>query len=436
MANESLYKEYLDGKYEPVVDSIVRTINGEEGERNYYYDKMLTPKLSVSGTFEAVTTDNTYVSADWVATDSELPVKKRDSLGKVTGKLVKSGMAMNLNEQQMQDIDTMRAVGAEDVDILEVIMDDTIRCTRGEKELMECAFLEELSTGVCVIDDSENTGIGVRINAGYLDENKFKPQFLWSDTEHSKPLDDFEKIIDAAAEKKRELKFCFMDKATWKLFRDSKQVREYMAGRGDQKIFVAGGGSTDVLPKSTLASINTALSEDETYGFKIVIISYKGVIEKNGHRSPVTPWQKGMVVFTKTENVGKLWWAKVAEDNHRVEGVTYVELGNGVLLSKYSTNRPTLTEWTQIQARTVPVVNGAENIYQLDTTTTVTDDTENNKITIAGTEHKKSDILTAIAAVTGVTLPAGTSDAAVVQLFNSWSKKVQDAVVDAIVDTE
>ena len=435
MANESLYKEYLDGKFKPIVDSIVRTINGQEGERNYLHDKMLTPKLSVAGTWEAVTTDNTYVSADFVSTDSELPLKKRDSLGKVTGKLVKSGMALYLNEQQMQDIDTMRAVEADDKDILEVILDDTVRCTRGEKELMERAFLEELSTGVCQIDDSENVGIGVRINAGYLEENKFTPQFDWADAEHAKPLDDFERIIDAAEAKKRELNFCFMDKATWTKFRDSKQVREYMAGRGDQKIFVA-GGSTDILPKSSLAAINAALSEDENIGLKIVLINFKSVIERNGVRTTVTPWANGMVVFTKSENVGKLWWAKVAEDNHRVPGVTYVEVGNGVLLSKYSTNRPTLTEWTQIQGRIVPVVNGAENIYQLDTTTFVTDASEDNKITINGTEHKKSDILTAWASVTGVTLPSSITDANLVALFNTLNKKTQADIVAAIVDTE
>ena len=435
MSQESLYKEYLEGRYEAAINEIKQTTNGEEGDRTYLHEEMLTPKLSVSGNWESISSDNTFVSADFVTTDSEIPVKRRDSLGKVTGKLVKSGMALKLNETQMQDIDTMRAVGADELDILEEILADSKRCIRGEKELMERAFLEELSSGVCVIDDTENVGIGVRIDAGYLDENKFHPQIPWSDTENSKPLDDFEKIIEAANDKKRELNFCFMDGATWKLFRDSKQVREYVAGKGDSKIIVA-GGSTAALPKYSLDAVNTALKEDQDYGFEIRVIKYKAVIEKNGQRTPTVPWQQGMIVFTKSLNVGKLWWAKVAEDNHRVSGVTYQDLGNGTLLSKYSTNQPTLTEWTQIQARTVPVINGAENIYQLDITTTVTDSSEDNKITIAGTEHKKSDVLTAITAVTGITLPAGTSDAAVVQLFNSWNKKIQDAVVDAIVDTE
>lgn len=432
---ESLYKEYIEGRWETTVDSIVKTINGEEGARNYLHDTMLDPKYAVSGKWEAITTDNTYVMADFVSTDSELPVKRRDSLGKVTGNLVKSGMALSLNETQMQEIDTMIEVGANEEDIMEEIMEDPTRCTKGEKELIEFAFLQELSTGVCAIEDQENIGLSVRVSAGYLEENKFTPQIPWSDTEHSKPLDDFEKIIEAAAEKKRDLNYVFMDNTAWKQFRDSKQVREYIAGR-DKKIYIGGSANND-LPKSTLAEVNKILSEDETYGVEIRIIKFKGVKEHKDHsRETRVPWQKGMVVFTKSEKVGRLWWARLAEDKHRVEGTNYIELGNGVLLSKYRTNEPTLKEWTKIQGRQVPVINGAENIYQLDTTSTVTDASEDNKITIGETEHKKSDILTAIAAVTGVTLPANTTDAAVVQLFNSWNKKVQADVIAAIVDTE
>lgn len=432
---ESLYKEYIEGRWEPTVDSIVRTVNGEEGARNYLHDTMLDPKLAVSGKWEAITSDNTYVMADFVSTDSELPVKRRDSLGKVTGNLVKSGMALWLNETQMQEIDTMIDTGADEEDIMEEIMDDPTRCIKGEKELIEFAFLQELSTGVCSIEDQENIGLSVRIDAGYLDENKFTPQILWSDTEHSKPLDDFEKIIEAAEAKKRDLNYVWMDNTAWKQFRDSKQVREYIAGR-DKKIYIGGSGNNE-LPKSTLADVNKILSEDETYGVEIRIIKFKGVKEHKDHsRETKIPWQRGMVVFTKSEKVGRLWWARLAEDKHRVEGTNYIELGNSVLLSKYRTNEPTLREWTKIQARQVPVINGAENIYQLDTTTTTTDASEDNKITLDGTEHKKSDILTAITAVTGVTLPSNITDAAVVQLFNSWNKKTQEAVIAAIVDTE
>ena len=433
-STESLYKEFLADKWGPTVDSLVKLVNGQEGDRNYLQDELLTPKFAVNGNWESITSDNTYVMADFVALDSEIPLKRRDSIGKVTGKLVKSGMALPLNESQMQDIDTMMQIGADEGDIVDAVMEDTTRCIRGHKELMECALLEELSTGVCEIADTETAGLAVRINAGYLDENKYSPQVVWSDTEHSKPLDDFEKIIDAANSKKRDLNYVWMDKTAWRNFRDSKQVREYIAGR-DKKVYIA-GINADSLPKSSLADVNAILREDELYGVEIRLIDFKAVREINGERTTVEPWKNGMVIFTRSNKVGRLWHAKVAEDNHRDASSTYKVLENNVLLSKYRTSKPTLKEWTQIQARTVPVIDGAEGIYSLDTTTTTTDDTENNKITLDGVEHKKSDILTAIASVTGVTLPSGTSDAAVVQLFNSWSKKVQDAVIAAIVDTD
>lgn len=435
MAEKSLYQEYLDKKYEPVVTSIVETLNGKEGDLRYYHKEMLTPRFSVNGLWESVSANYTRVSADFVALDSELPIKKRDSLGKMTGKIVKSGMELRLNEQQMQELDTMRSLNIDIKQILEKLFEDTAKCISGEYELMEGAFLEELSTGVCEIDDSENVGIGVRLDAGYLDENKFTPEVLWSDTEHSKPLDDIERVIDAAREKNRMLNYIFMDKRTWKLFRDSVQVREYMAGR-KASIYIGGNGTNDILPKSTLAELNSTLKDDGTYGVEIVLIDRTVIKERNGVRTYTTPWQQGMVIFTESMNVGDLVWAYVAENNHKVDGVTYVNVENGILLSKFSTNQPTLAEFTRIQGRIVPVVNGAENIYQLDTTSAVTDsDNSDNKITINGSEHKKSDILTAITAVTGVTLPSDITDAALVALFNTWNKKTQDAVIDAIVDT-
>lgn len=435
MANESLYKEYLQDRYEAVVQSINETLNGKEGDLRYYHKEMLTPKFSVTGLWESVAAQYSAVSADFVALDSELPIKKRDSIGKTNGKIVKSGMELRLNEQQMQELDTMLKTNVSIKQILEKIFEDTARCMRGENELMERAFLEELSTGVCLIDDSENVGIGARIDCGYLDENKFSPYVAWADTEHSKPLDDCEKVVDAATSKNRVIKYMLMDKKAWKLFRDSKQVREYMAGR-TSKIYIAGNNSSDLLPKSTLSEINATLKDDGSYGFEIVLIDRTIITERNGVRQYVTPWKEGMVIFTDSLNVGDLVWANVAESNHKVEGVTYVDVENGILLSKFSTNQPTLAEFTRIQGRIIPVITRAENIFQLDTTTTTTDTTEDNKITLDGTEHKKSDVLTAITTVTGVTLPAGTSDAAVVQLFNSWSKKTQDAIIAAIVDTE
>ena len=432
---ESLYIEYLESRFKPTVDSIVKKINGEEGDRTYLHDKMLTPKNAIQGKWESVTSDNVYVMANFVSTDSELPVKRRASLGKVTGNLVKSGMALSLNETQMQELDTMMAMNADELDIMDILMDDSTKCIRGEKELMECAFLEELSTGVCAIDDEEHEGLAVRIDAGYLDENKFTPQYSWADPNTAKPLDDFERIIEAAEAKKRDLNFVWMDNTAWKQFRDSKQVREYVQGR-DKKVYIGGQSASD-LPKSSLAEINKLLAEDETYGnVQIRVIRFKAVREKKDHTyETIVPWARGMVVFTRSEKVGKLWWADVAEDKHRVEGTTYVKIGNSVLLSKYTTNQPTLQEWTKIQGRQVPVIDGAEGIYQLDTQSVTTDGSEDNKITIAGTEHKKSDVLTAFTTVTGITLPAGISDAVFVALFNTLSKKVQADIVAAIVDT-
>lgn len=424
--SESLYKEYLDGKYEPVVLAIVEQINGSDGELNYMHDRMLTPRFSVNGKWETLSADYHRVSADFVAQDSELPLKKRDSLAKASGDIVKSGMEMKLNEQQMQEIDLMFDLKADVQQIMAKLTEDSAKCIAGMKELTERAFLEALSTGQTLITDSENTGIGIRLDFGYKDENKFNSNFVWEDKEKSTPLDDIEKVIDAATAQGKALRHAWMSKKTWKQFRDSKQVISYTAGRNYY------AGDISAYPKSTLADINGLLVDDDTYGITIHVIDRSVEIEKNGVRKFIKPWKEGMVVFTATENVGDLVWANVAESKRKIPGVTYQSLSNGVLLSKFSVNRPTLAEFTQIQGRLVPVINGGANIFQLDTINVNEDDAEDGNITLWDQTYTKAKVLGALKSVNGIDLPSTTKESTIVQIINGFNRKVQSDIKTAL----
>lgn len=78
---------------------------------------MLRKKYSVTGKWEAISVMNTRISADYVAMDFSLPLKRRDSIGKTSGDIVKSGMELWLNEKQLTELDTMLAQKANDSDI-------------------------------------------------------------------------------------------------------------------------------------------------------------------------------------------------------------------------------------------------------------------------------------------------------------------------------
>ena len=61
---------------------------------------------------------------------------------------------------------------------------------------------------------------------------------------------------------------------------------------------------------------------------------------------------------------------RLAEQDSPVAGVAYQTVEDFILVSKFRLNRPSLAEITNSQSRVVPVIDGVEDIYLLDTTVT------------------------------------------------------------------
>lgn len=358
---QSAFVQWIDKYFKGIVIKVTETVNDKNAETlTYLFKEMLRKEFSVTGKWESVSTLNTRVSADFVAMDSSLPLKRRDSLGKVSGDIVKSGMELWLNEQQLTELDAMVAQGTSEAEIVAKLFQDTPKVITGVYELMEKSFLEGLSTGVTVIDDSENVGTGVRLDFGYLDDNKMGVEALWSDVD-AKPLSDFRKAKKKAKATGHVLTEVFMDDVTFDNFVATKQVREYFAWS------LKFTGDTSNVPVPSIEDINVALKKDNKYKLTIHIIDRTIINEKNGVRTVVTPWSEGKVIMTSTTQVGVLAYAKLAEMNHPVEGVSYQTTDDYILVSKFRQNRPSLAEYTTSQARVVPVICNVEQIYQIDT---------------------------------------------------------------------
>jgi hypothetical protein len=272
-------------------------------------------------------------------------------------------MELWLNEKQLTELHAMRAQSIPEGEIVAKLFMDTPRVITGINELMEKCFLEALSTGVTVIDDTENVGIGVRMDFGYLNENKFGANVLWSDSETAQPLDDFRKVIKKAKSVGNTISQVYMDDVTFANFVATKQVREYFAW---SLKFV---GDLKVVPIPTIDEVNSALKKDNAYRLTIHIIDRTVINEKNGVRTVTTPWSEGKVVFTTTTQVGVYTWARLAEMDSPVAGVSYEIADSYILVSMFRTNRPSLREFTTSQARVVPVICDVDKIYLLDTKT-------------------------------------------------------------------
>lgn len=358
---QSLFFEYI-GKYFPkLVLGVTEKLNAtNQTALTYLHKTMLGTNYSVDGRWESLTGSYSRVAADVVSMDSELPLKKRDSLSRASGDLPKLGMELYLNEKQMSDIDALIAQGSNINTIVAKIFEDTPRVITGVLERLEYMFLEGLSTGIALAD-TDNVGAGVRINYGYLAENQFGVKTLWATPTTAKPLDDFQKVVDKATEDGYNITRAYTDPDTINALLACDQLRQQYA------FSIGYVGALTQVPIPTLDQANAVLSSK--YGFSLSKINRSVRTEKNGVQTPIKPWKKGTIVFAVDEKVGSLVWTRLAEQNHPVEGVSYQTAETYIMVSKYRVNRPSLREYTTSQARVVPVISNVDRIYTIDSLT-------------------------------------------------------------------
>jgi len=356
---QSLFIEWVKKYFPAITVSITETLNGENRQPTYLFKKMLKPAFSLDGKWESLNVNGALVAADIVSMDSSLPLKKRASVGKASGDIPKMGMEFKLNEKQLTDLDTLVAMNGTDAQILEKLFEDTGKSIGGVYERNEAIFLEGLSTGLALVLDDENVGADVRVDYGYLPANKFESETAWTDPA-STPFTDMQPLLDKASADGYPTVVVMLDRATWNAISKTQEAKDIYAS-GLQII-----GNNVPIP--TFSQLNTAVKD--RYGFVFEIVDRTIRYEKNGIQTSVKPWATGQVVFLNTTDVGKLVYARLAEQNHPVDGVQYQVADGYILVSKYRQNKPSLSEHTTSQARVVPVIHNVQSIYLLDSTVT------------------------------------------------------------------
>lgn len=356
---QSFWINYVNQYFPSLVLKVVEKINEKnQTQLSYLFKRLLNQQYSVDGRWATLTGAYSRVAADVVAMDSSLPLKMRDSLEKASGDIAKMGMEMTLNEKQMSDIDAMIAQGIPESTIVSKILADVPRVIEGIYERLELMFLQGLSTGIALAD-SDNVGTGIRINYGYLTENQFKVKTVWSTIATSVPIDDINAIKKKAVNDGFGLRHAYGDSDAFDNLIASTQFKERFA-------FNLGyvGSNIPVPSDEQASSVFRSL-----WGFDYTKIDRTIKTEKDGNRTINTPWKAGTIVFTADDVVGDLMWTRLAEMNRPVAGVTYQTADNYMLISKFRQNRPSLAEFTNSQARVVPVVVNVDRIYTLDTKT-------------------------------------------------------------------
>lgn len=356
---KSLYFQYAEKYFPRLVLSVVEKINERDARAQvpYLYRSLLTRRFSLDGRWASILADYSRVAADVVSLDSELPLKSRDTLEKVTGDIPKLGLKLQLTEKQMKEIDGMLAQGLPEEQIVRAIFGDTARVISAIYERIEDLFLSELSTGVGV--STRSNGTGVRIDVGYKPENQKGVAVVWNgNADTATPIDDIQAVFDKALEDGNTITDVWADDHALRSMYRAKQVRESFA-------FISGFVG-DKIPTLNFAQVANVFQSN--WNVTLHRVARKVRTELNGVRQSHSPWAEGRLVFTCDDTVGALVWTAVAEASRPVAGVVYQAADEFILAKRFSTTDP-LKEITASEAMAIPVIDGVDRIYTIDSKT-------------------------------------------------------------------
>jgi len=354
--NPSFFIEYIAKYFAPLVQKITELINGKKTEETLLHKTMLTDEYSADLKWGAKEINGSIVAADVVSMESSLPLKKRDSISAASGDVPKIGLKLRKGEKTIKDIQVMAATGANEQQIVQKIFDDVPKVIKGIDVRKEIMFQQALSSGVTLVEDDENTGIGIRVDFGYKAENIFRSKVPWGNTGYT-PQDDIDEVFDKVEDDGNAIILVMMSKKYFNLFKNSTQGKVIAANFSN---YVYASASN--LPIPSKATFLAAL--EDLYGAKFQIVNSSFRVEKDGVQKTVKPWAEANIVFLYDTTIGRLVYGTLAEKTNPVAGVVYQDGTQGTLISKYSKNDP-LEEFTAGQALAIPVIDGVRSIYLL-----------------------------------------------------------------------
>jgi hypothetical protein len=425
---QSLFYKYLE-RFFPRLQRLIETVNKKRGERLVYLHKQhLNEEYSPDNKWESTISDTTFVAADFVSMDSALPIKQRDTIQTANGKLPKVGISRILRESDINALNTMEAQGGNAQLIARKLANDPVACAQGIDERNEYNFLFGLSNGYVAIKDEDNPSQLMRITFNYLAKNTFHS------SEKGEPvLEDILDVIEKAAENGTTIRFIWISKQTYDVLRHTRAARE-LAANYERRIVA----DDFTLPVPTPNKFDEAF-RDETGGVEFVKVNRSVIIEQDGNRRSVKPWNDNRLIFVTDEIVGTLVYGRLAETTNPVENVLYQLIDNYKLIARFRETNP-LRETTTGQAIVAPIIENIDQIYVLDISEgqevdeeAEAADTTDAYITVWGNKYSKADFVTAYNALDGVkALKPTATDGAIIKAVNKLSAeqsaKLQESV--------
>lgn len=350
----SEFDALIQGGLSPVVLALQESFNGENSQPTYLFRQRLAKRYSIDGTYKNFGIDNGLIAADVIALDSPLPVKTRPAISTASGEIPKIGTELPMNETELKQLRLLKNAGGDIFQVSRLLFSDVRRVYGGVLEQLESEYLEGLSSGV-IVRDTDNVGIGVRINFGYSAANQTNASVVWGSTGYA-PITDVVSTLD---------KIDLDGKSAVSILLDRNSLNQILASDEAKALYGAVLGVAGYTTKLTMSQLNEVMNDN--YGVEFEVINRSVTFEVNGVKKAVKPWKAGQVIFLTQDQVGTLVYSDVEEMSAPVGGVTYATAEDMVLIAQYRTARPSLRQYTSSQAVALPVID-KNVVYKLDTT--------------------------------------------------------------------
>lgn len=429
---KSLFYKYV-AKFFPKLQRYIEKVNEKRPRPlTYLHKEMLGTEFAPDNKWESTSVNTTYVAADYVAVDSELPLKSRDTVASANGKLPKVGMKKYLKESDINNLNVMIAQGGNAQKIAKRLADDAVACAVGIDEQNEYAFLFALSHGYVAIKDEDPDApekTVMRLNFNYLKKNKFGATVKGELT-----IEDIKRVLDTARNRDQNsiIQIC-ISKTAYDKLRQTRGARE-LAASYEGRSFT--DDTTLGVPNSS--KFNEAF-EDE-YGVTFRVIDRSIIREKNGKKKTVMPWATSVLVFICNTTVGTLVYGRLAEQSNPVKWVNYKLVDVFKLISNYSKVDP-LREVTSGQAFVAPILEDIDQIYTLDYEEAAEideakelADTDDVKISYKGVTYDKAEFVKALNKIAKSKYNVKTKDETVLNKANELDEEQEDALIEAVAD--
>jgi hypothetical protein len=422
---ESLFSKYLK-KFMPKLQRLIETVNHKHENLTYLYKDHLRREYSVDNKWESTTADTTYVAADFVSMDSPLPIKKRDTIATANGKLPKIGISRVLKESDITALRIMEAQPGNANLIAKKLANDPIACANGIDERNEYNFLYGFSRGYVAIKDDDNDGALLRLNYRYFEKNTF-----YATEKGQISLEDIKRVLEKAEENGDIITNIWMSKMTYDKLRQTREAKELVANYNGQ-VFT----DNTSLPVPIASKFDEAFA-DETGGVQIVKVNRSVIVERDGKRQSVKPWDDNRIIFVTSDYVGTLIYGRLAEQDNPVDGVIYQTIDSYKLIARFRETNP-LRETTTGQAMVAPVIENVDQLYVLDLSQSAAVDTEAEaedttdvKVTINKVTYNKAQFVTILNNIAGTNLKATDTDKAIISAVNKLNEAQLAALTEA-----